>query len=404
MSDASAPRARILIADDSDVCRTVLAILLKNTGFDVTSVINGREAIAKLRAHPFDLAILDNDMPELDGLGTLAELRTFAPDLPVAIVSGTLSPAIRERYEALKIEAIYSKPVDPRKLRENIPAILQQRRRAPRNLAASDDAGHSVAPFQILGEADAALEKPVFAGNSAQVRKLVSDFGRIRDFRAAATISGRTGAAFLDVAVAIAEERDAMLIACDALQVSATRLIRLFAPAILHTKPILLIVLNSERLDTDQQDLLDNLISGDGGALSTFNGRARLILCAEADLGALADAGEFNEMLLMRAGIMKIGIPTLAQRQIDAAQIARAVLRRIGATNTKLAGPALAWIEHSPWPGDYAQLHRTIEIACLTHPDATKLSPADIEAALAQEPTWTKPLYHDLLRQTLGAA
>ena len=128
MSDATAPRARILIADDSDVCRTVLAILLKNSGFEVTSVINGREAVAKLRTQAFDLAILDNDMPELDGLGTLAELRTFAPELPVAIVSGTLSPAIRERYEALKIEAIYAKPVDPRKLREHIPAILEQRR------------------------------------------------------------------------------------------------------------------------------------------------------------------------------------------------------------------------------------------------------------------------------------
>lgn len=402
MSDASAPRARILIADDSDVCRTVLAILLKNTGFDVTSVINGREAVAKLRVHPFDLAILDNDMPELDGLGTLAELRGFLPDLPVAIVSGTLSPALRERYEALKIEAIYSKPVDPRKLRENIPAILEQRRRAPQNRPVAGDAGHSIAPFQVLGEADAALEKPVFAGNSAQVRKLVSDFGRIRDFRAAATISGRPGAAFLDVAVAIAEERDAVLMACDAPQVSAAHLTKLFSPALLHTKPVLLIVLNSERLDPDQQELLDNLISG-GGALASFNGRSRVILCAEADLSALADTGEFNEMLLMRAGVMKLAIPALAQRQIDAAQIARAVLRRIGATNTKLAGAALAWLEQTPWPGDYAQLHRTIEIARRANPSATELSRADVEAALATEPTFTEPLYHDLLRSTLGA-
>jgi len=403
MSAVTSPSARILIADDSDVCRTVLAILLKNTGFDVTSVINGREAIAKLRAQSFDLAILDHDMPELDGLGTLAELRTFAPGLPVAIVSGTLSPAIRERYEALKIEAIYAKPVDPRKLRANIPAILEQRRRAPRNLSTSADGAHSVAPFQVLGEADAALEKPIFAGNSAQVRKLVSDFGRIRDFRAAATISGRSGAAFLDVAVAIAEERDAVLIACDAPQVPNARLTQLFSPALLHTKPVLLIVLNSERLDTEQQELLDNLISG-GGALPAFNGRARVILCAEADLSALADAGEFNEMLLMRAGVMKLTIPTLTQRQSDAAQIARAVIRRIGATNTNLIGPSLLWIEQTPWTGDYMQLHRTIEIARLAHPDAPELTPADLKAAFDQEPTWTKPLYHDVLRTTLGAA
>lgn len=402
MSDATAPSARILIADDSDVCRTVLAILLKNTGFDVTSVVNGREAIIQLRAQPFDLAILDNDMPELDGLGTLAELRTFVPDMPVAIVSGTLSPAIRARYEALKIEAIYAKPVDPRKLRVNIPAIIEQRRRGPRNLSAPGDCGHSIAPFQVLGEADAALAKPVFAGSSAQVRKLVSDFGRIRDFRTAATISGRAGAAFLDVAIAIAEERDAALIACDAKHISLARLTRLFAPALLHTKPLLLIVLNSESLDAEQQELLDNLISG-GGVLIAYNGRARIILCAEGDLAALADAGDFNEMLLMRAGAMKLNIPALAKRHSDVPHIARAVLRRIGVTNTKLAGPVLAWIEQTPWPGDYAQLHRTLEIACLTHPDATELSLADLETALTQEPSWTKPLYHDVLRTTLGA-
>ena len=59
MTDTATPRPRILIADDSDVCRTVLAILLKNTGFEVTSVVNGREALLKLRAQSFDLAVLD---------------------------------------------------------------------------------------------------------------------------------------------------------------------------------------------------------------------------------------------------------------------------------------------------------------------------------------------------------
>jgi CheY-like chemotaxis protein len=189
MSEPTSPRPRILIADDSDVCRTVLAILLKNTGFEVTSVVNGREALAKLQTSSFDLAVLDNDMPELDGLGTLVALRTFAPNLPVAIVSGTLSAELRTRYEKHSIEAIYDKPVDPRKLRDQIPAILERCRQK----AKADAAGTSSlsnAPFLALGAADAALEKPVFAGGSAQVRKLVGDFGRIRDFR---HDLGRTG-------------------------------------------------------------------------------------------------------------------------------------------------------------------------------------------------------------------
>ena len=224
MSDSTASRPRILIADDSDVCRTVLAILLKNTGFEVTSVVNGREALAKLRTQSFDLAVLDNDMPELDGLGTLTGLRAFDPRLPVVVVSGTLSADLRARYEKLGIEGVFSKPVDPRKLRDAIPAILERRKQMSQDDGAG---GVSQPPFLALGSADVALEKPIFAGGSAQVRKLVADFGRIRDFRLAATISGATGSGFIDVAVALAEEKDAVLLACPAADMDVAHLTKL---------------------------------------------------------------------------------------------------------------------------------------------------------------------------------
>lgn len=399
MSESATHRPRILIADDSDVCRTVLAILLKNIGFEVTSVVNGSEALMKLRAQAFDLAILDNDMPVLDGLGTLAELRKFAPDLPVAIVSGTLSPELRARYTGHGIEAIYDKPVDPRKLRDQIPAILEGRQRKARE-AAGGNRAVSRAPFMVLGASDAALEKPVFAGGSAQVRKLVADFGRIRDFRAAATISGREGAAFLDVAVALAEEKDAVLLACPAEHIDAARLSRMFTPALQHRRPILLIVLNSEQLVAAQQELLDNLIAGEG-ELTAFGGRVRVILCAEASLTALADAGDFSEMLLMRAGAMKLTIPALSARVEDVAQIARAVLRRVGAGPTKFTPAALAWLESAQWTGDYLQLHRTVNIARRALPEALELDLGDLEQARAAEPGWSRPLYHDVLLSTL---
>ena len=400
MSAATAPRARILIADDSDVCRTVLAILLKNTGFDVTSVVNGREALAKLRTQSFDLAILDNDMPELDGLATLAELRHFAPGLPVAVCSGTLSPALRASYEAHHIEAIYDKPVDPRKLREQIPAILERCARARHERVASSG-GLSTAPFQVLGEADAALEKPVFAGASAQVRKLVADFGRVRDFRLAATVSGGAGAAFLDVAVAVAEERDAILLACPANRVSADYFTRLFASVASQARPVLLIVLNAERLTLEQQELLHDLIAG-GGEFAVLAGRVRLILCAEADLSALADAGEFNELLLMRAGAMKLALVPLLTRRADMGQIARAVLRRIGAGGVRLTPAAMAWIERTEWPGDYMQLHRVVDICHHTNPAAVELDVPALASAFAAEPAWSEALYHDVLLSTLG--
>ncbi len=401
MSESAAPRPRILIADDSDVCRTVLAILLKNTGFDVTSVVNGREALAKLREGRFDLAVLDNDMPQLDGLGTLAALRGFAPELPVVVVSGTLSPDLRAAYEKHGIERIWDKPVDPRKLRDQIPAILELRKRKAATGPA--DMGAADTPFQVAGVADPALEKPVFAGGSAQVRKLVGDFGRIRDFRSAAIISGGVGGGFLDLAVALAEEKEkeAVLLACAAEDVNGPHLKKLLAPALLQTRPVLLIVLNTESLGLEQQDLLEDFLRG-AGELAGFNGRAKVILCAERSLVEMADEGAFNEMLLMRAGAMKLQVPRLADRRDDVQQIASAVLRRIGAATVKFTSEAWRWLGDSEWPGDYMQLHRVVDIAHRARPDAQELDLEDLEQARAVEPRWTQPLYHDVLLSTLG--
>lgn len=400
MSDSIASRPRILIADDSDVCRTVLAILLKNTGFDVTSVVNGREALAKMREQAFDLAVLDNDMPVLDGLGTLVALRAFLPDLPVAVVSGTLSDELRSAYKNQRISAIYDKPVDPRKLRDQIPAILaakNQKAEAPAIPSTSEKEG----PFLAVGKADTALEKPVFAGESPQVRKLVGNFVRIRDFRSAATISGPPGSAFLDVAVALAEEMDAVLLACSAAKVSQANLAALLEPALLRARPVLLIVLEAEKLAATQQELIEDLLSG-GGSLSPFNGRAKVILCAQASLEDLADSGVFNEMLLMRAGGMKLHLPPLTQRLDDLPHVASAVLRRIGAASVKLSAPAELWLEAVPWPHDYLQLHRAIEIAHRNHPGSSNLDIGQLETAAASEPTWNQPLYHDMLLQSLS--
>jgi DNA-binding NtrC family response regulator len=377
----------------------VLAILLKNSGFEVTSVVNGREAIGKLQTSPFELCILDHDMPELDGLATLQALRGFAPELPVVVCSGTLSPEVRARYEQHKIEAAFEKPLDPRRLREQIPAILERRRRAG---AKASGGGGTIAPFMVLGESDAALEKPVFAGGSAQVRKLVADFGRIRDFKTAATITGGPGAAFLDIAVAAAEEKDAVLLACPAAEVGEQHLAGLFENALTHTRPVLLIVLNAEKLDPAQQDLLDAFIGGEAaGALAPFNGRARVILCAEASLSALADAGEFNESLLMRAGAMKLAIPRLAQRREDLPFIARAIVRRVGGGRTKFGPEAHAWLERTDWPGDYVQLHRTVELALAAADEEPLVAETHLLQAQALEPAHAQPLYHDVLRASL---
>ena len=63
--------ARLLVVDDNKVNRLLLTRNLELQGHAVASAANGRVALEMLRAAPFDLVLLDMEMPELDGFGVL---------------------------------------------------------------------------------------------------------------------------------------------------------------------------------------------------------------------------------------------------------------------------------------------------------------------------------------------
>jgi len=115
--------AKILIADDSTVCRTVLSILLTNQGHEVTQANDGREALAHLGKTTFDLVLLDHDMPHASGTAVLKRVREKS-QIPAIVVSGTVSPSLAAEYKTLKVAEIYGKPVDPKILRDKIQQLL----------------------------------------------------------------------------------------------------------------------------------------------------------------------------------------------------------------------------------------------------------------------------------------
>ena len=80
MSDVS--RKRILVIDDAALVRTYYRAALEARGFVVEEALNGLEGLEKLLLEPFDLAIVDVNMPRMDGMTFLQTLR--AKELPVS--------------------------------------------------------------------------------------------------------------------------------------------------------------------------------------------------------------------------------------------------------------------------------------------------------------------------------
>ena len=66
--------ARILVVDDEKLARFTLREILTAEGHGVVEAVNGVEAIAFQRAHPFDLVITDIIMPEKEGVGMIIEI------------------------------------------------------------------------------------------------------------------------------------------------------------------------------------------------------------------------------------------------------------------------------------------------------------------------------------------
>lgn len=127
---ASRPE-RILVVDDIDDNRQLLVRRLEREGFhDIGLAADGEEALSLLRAHPFDLVLLDIMMPKLDGYQVLERLRTEGRlhELPVIVISAhnEIDSAVR----CIQLGAIdyLPKPFNATLLRARVSTSLEQKR------------------------------------------------------------------------------------------------------------------------------------------------------------------------------------------------------------------------------------------------------------------------------------
>ena len=80
---------KILIVDDSEVDRLLMDGLLKQSiGFEVIWAENGRMALERIEEWKVDLVVTDLQMPEMDGLELVQQVRQIYPQLPVILTTG----------------------------------------------------------------------------------------------------------------------------------------------------------------------------------------------------------------------------------------------------------------------------------------------------------------------------
>jgi two-component system, sensor histidine kinase RpfC len=200
MSSAQTKSAlRILVAEDNRTNRKVVGKILERAGHSVRLVEDGEQALDAMEAEPFDLVLMDVNMPNMSGL-EVAKLYRFAhlgePRLPIVALTADATAESRERCAEAGMDAHVTKPVDAARLLDVIdslaPSVRQAGEAAAAPAAAVEAIPISAHPQFQAAPLDAMVVEDLAAlgEGSSFFSELVHDFFRdiemlLEDMRAA---------------------------------------------------------------------------------------------------------------------------------------------------------------------------------------------------------------------------
>lgn len=128
--DQPARSLHVLVADDSEVARTIAARLLQRRGHTCATVQDGVAALTRLAAERFDMVLLNVEMPRMNGFETLRRIRNsmhpgVSPVLPVVAMTAHALAGDRERMLAAGMDGYIAKPIQPAAFHEEIERVAR---------------------------------------------------------------------------------------------------------------------------------------------------------------------------------------------------------------------------------------------------------------------------------------
>ncbi|MEO7242993.1 MAG: SpoIIE family protein phosphatase [Variovorax sp.] len=195
------PVMRLLVVDDLEMNRDLLLRRVRRLGHEAEAAVNGRDALDKMRASPWDLVLLDITMPEMDGYETLRRIKAdpLLAHTPVIMVSAIDETESVVRCLELGADDYLPKPFNPAILRARIESSLTKKRFADQkrlllqSLSREMDIGQRIQQG-FLPDAMPLLDGWDLAGRCTPARRVSGDF-----YDAFVLSSGRLAVAVADV-------------------------------------------------------------------------------------------------------------------------------------------------------------------------------------------------------------
>ncbi len=360
---------RILVADDDAVTCQLLAEVLSRDGATVIGETDPRRALARVAREPVDLAILDVQMPEMNGLALLRGLRERLPDLPVVIMTafGSIDTAV----QAIASGAVdyVSKPMNVEEIRTTVRRAL----------------GRQAEPQAALPAAGEGLDGVV--GRSPAMVEVYKTIARVAPGRSTVLVLGESGTGKELVARAIHQHsarRKHRFVAIDCGALTETLLeselfghVRGAFTGAVGDAPGLFAEADGGTLFLDEigdvspalqakllRVLQEHQVRPVGGtAWRTVD--VRIIAATNRDLAAAVAAGRFREDLYYRLMVVTIDLPRLRERRVDIPLLVDHLARRAphdtGKAVSGVSEAALARLCAYHWPGNVRELAHALE-------------------------------------------
>lgn len=121
---------RILLVEDNELNRDMLARRLKRRGFEVFTAVDGEEALALVRSEMPDIVLMDMSLPKMDGWTATKHIKADPQTAHIPVLALTAHAMIGDRERAIEVgcDEYETKPVDFQRLLQKIEMLLQKNR------------------------------------------------------------------------------------------------------------------------------------------------------------------------------------------------------------------------------------------------------------------------------------
>jgi DNA-binding NtrC family response regulator len=373
---AAKSNLKILVVDDEAIVRESLGGWFREDGHSVDTAEDARQALHRLAANRYDIALVDIKMPGMDGLELQARMAAASPDLTIIIMTAyaTVESAVR----ALKAGAYdyVTKPFDPDELSHLIHRAAEHRSLKAENIRLKENIEVITTPSPIIG-------------SSPAIRRVMDLVGTVSATDATVLITGESGTGKELVARAIhagsaRRYNPLVVVNCGALAegILESELFGheqgAFTGARYRRKgkfeaadggTIFLDEVGdvSPRVQVDLLRVLEEKTVTRLGGNTPIPVDFRVVAATNRDLHGMVRSGEFREELYWRLNVFVIDIPPLRARREDIPLLAEHFLARFSqAMNRKdmrLSPEALEALQAYAWPGNVRELQNAVERA-----------------------------------------